>query len=102
MQKYGIKDKKYHTGVKLTPDCALYVVFCENSNLVDLKAFGMNIKLFRIKAVLIIEVQQLLVEENLILAQFLYMLHHPDMHFDLDSLEVGVSVFKRCVEKVLG
>lgn len=29
-------------------------------------------------------------------------LHHPDMHFDLNSLEVGVRVFKRCVEKALG
>ncbi|HAH12760.1 MAG TPA: amidohydrolase, partial [Pantoea agglomerans] len=29
-------------------------------------------------------------------------LHHPDMHFDLDSLEIGVQIFKACVRKVLG
>ncbi|WP_315709909.1 amidohydrolase [Brenneria uluponensis] len=29
-------------------------------------------------------------------------LHHPDMHFDLKSLEVGVRIFKRCIEKTLG
>lgn len=29
-------------------------------------------------------------------------LHHPDMHFDLSSLEIGVKIFKSCVGKVLG
>jgi amidohydrolase len=29
-------------------------------------------------------------------------LHHPDMHFDLNSLPVGIKVFKACVQKVLG
>ncbi|WKV50239.1 M20 peptidase aminoacylase family protein [Dickeya fangzhongdai] len=29
-------------------------------------------------------------------------LHHPDMHFELSSLETGVQVFKRCVEKMQG
>ncbi|MXP49745.1 M20/M25/M40 family metallo-hydrolase [Pantoea sp. Eser] len=29
-------------------------------------------------------------------------LHHPDMRFDLDSLEIGVQIFKACVRKVLG
>jgi len=29
-------------------------------------------------------------------------LHHPDMHFDLSSLEIGVKIFKSCVSKVLG
>lgn len=29
-------------------------------------------------------------------------LHHPDMHFDLNSLPVGINIFKACVKKVLG
>lgn len=29
-------------------------------------------------------------------------LHHPDMRFDLDALNIGVSVFKTCVAKILG
>ncbi|MCW1874685.1 amidohydrolase [Erwinia sp. INIA-01] len=29
-------------------------------------------------------------------------LHHPDMHFDLASLPVGVKIFKACVRRVLG
>lgn len=29
-------------------------------------------------------------------------LHHPDMHFDLNSLPIGVKIFKSCVTKVLG
>lgn len=29
-------------------------------------------------------------------------LHHPEMRFDLNSLETGVKIFKRCVSKVLG
>jgi amidohydrolase len=29
-------------------------------------------------------------------------LHHPDMRFDLSSLEIGVQIFKACVRKVLG
>ncbi|HBP94691.1 MAG TPA: amidohydrolase, partial [Pantoea agglomerans] len=29
-------------------------------------------------------------------------LHHPDIHFDRDSLEGGVQIFKACVRKVLG
>ncbi|WP_261641659.1 amidohydrolase [Erwinia mallotivora] len=29
-------------------------------------------------------------------------LHHPDMHFDLNSLPVAVRIFKSCVMKVLG
>ncbi|MGC6387491.1 amidohydrolase [Ewingella sp. S1.OA.A_B6] len=29
-------------------------------------------------------------------------LHHPEMRFDLDALEIGVRVFKGCVKKVLG
>ncbi|WP_449757948.1 amidohydrolase [Erwinia persicina] len=29
-------------------------------------------------------------------------LHHPDMHFDLSSLPVGINIFKACVKKVLG
>jgi amidohydrolase len=29
-------------------------------------------------------------------------LHHPDMRFDVEALEIGVAVFKTCVSKVLG
>ncbi|KAB8313175.1 amidohydrolase [Erwinia endophytica] len=29
-------------------------------------------------------------------------LHHPDMHFDLNSLPIGIKIFKACVVKVLG
>ncbi|WP_392566485.1 amidohydrolase [Utexia brackfieldae] len=29
-------------------------------------------------------------------------LHHPDMHFDTDALEIGVNVSKACVKRVLG
>ncbi|PWC11456.1 amidohydrolase [Brenneria roseae subsp. americana] len=29
-------------------------------------------------------------------------LHHPDMQFDLESMDIGVRVFKACVKKVLG
>lgn len=29
-------------------------------------------------------------------------LHHPDMHFDLNALEIGVKIFKSCVKRVLG
>lgn len=29
-------------------------------------------------------------------------LHHPDMHFDTAALDIGVSVFKVCVKKILG
>ena len=29
-------------------------------------------------------------------------LHHPDMHFDKDALEIGVKIFKTAVNKVLG
>lgn len=29
-------------------------------------------------------------------------LHHPEMRFDLEALEIGVRVFKNCVRKVLG
>ena len=29
-------------------------------------------------------------------------LHHPDMHFDLNALPVGVKIFKACVIKILG
>ncbi|NDL62201.1 amidohydrolase [Acerihabitans arboris] len=29
-------------------------------------------------------------------------LHHPDMRFDLDALQIGVRVFKACVQKILG
>ncbi|MCV9877307.1 amidohydrolase [Brenneria izbisi] len=29
-------------------------------------------------------------------------LHHPDMRFDLEAMEIGVRVFKTCVKKVLG
>lgn len=28
-------------------------------------------------------------------------LHHPDMHFDLDSLETGVEISKACIRRVL-
>ncbi|HAK36517.1 MAG TPA: amidohydrolase, partial [Pantoea sp.] len=29
-------------------------------------------------------------------------LHHPDMRFDLNALEIGVNIFKSCVKRVLG
>jgi len=29
-------------------------------------------------------------------------LHHPEMRFDLEALEIGVRIFKGCVRKVLG
>lgn len=29
-------------------------------------------------------------------------LHHPDMHFDIHSLAIGVDIFKACVRRVLG
>ncbi len=29
-------------------------------------------------------------------------LHHQDMHFDLNALEIGVNILKSCVKKVLG
>lgn len=29
-------------------------------------------------------------------------LHHPDMHFDLDALAIGVAISKACVSRVLG
>ena len=29
-------------------------------------------------------------------------LHHPDMHFDTDALETGVTIFKTAVKKILG
>lgn len=29
-------------------------------------------------------------------------LHHPNMHFDLDAMDIGVNISKACVQRVLG